>query len=86
MINWKESQDAIIVKQVQLSDLEDAVYVPPGSHVIGKQAGNWMWRSPEAHARGPVEKSSDIFSFALVVSFYPYNSKFLSLLLTVIIM
>lgn len=36
--------------------------------MIGKQAGNWMWRSPEAHARGPVNKPSDVFSFALVVS------------------
>jgi hypothetical protein len=36
--------------------------------MIGRQAGNWMWRSPEAHAQGPLNKPSDIFSFALVVS------------------
>lgn len=36
--------------------------------MVGKQAGNWMWRSPEAHARGPVNKPSDVFSFAIVVS------------------
>lgn len=41
--------------------------------MIGKQVGNWMWRSPEAHARGPVNKPSDIFSFTLVVSFCAYN-------------
>lgn len=35
--------------------------------MIGKQVGNWMWRSPEAHASGPVGKPSDIFSYALVV-------------------
>ncbi|KAL3473947.1 hypothetical protein BJX99DRAFT_260793 [Aspergillus californicus] len=34
--------------------------------MVGKQAGNRMWRSPEAHARGPVNKPSDIFSLALV--------------------
>ncbi|KAH8425609.1 uncharacterized protein LDX57_003358 [Aspergillus melleus] len=32
----------------------------------GLTAGNWMWRSPEAHAKGPVNKPSDVFSFALV--------------------
>lgn len=44
--------------------------------MVGKQAGNWMWRSPEAHARGPVNKPSDVFSFALVVS--PTSGDFLS--------
>lgn len=38
--------------------------------MIGKQAGSEMWGSPEAHASGPVNKPSDIFSFALVVSLY----------------
>ncbi|KAF2176604.1 kinase-like protein [Zopfia rhizophila CBS 207.26] len=66
LIDWKEYQDGMIIERVQLGDLEDAAHIPPGSHMIGKQAGNWMWRSPEAHARGPVNKPSDIFSFALV--------------------
>ncbi|KAF2732067.1 kinase-like protein [Polyplosphaeria fusca] len=66
LIDWKEHQSGIVIEQVQLGDLEDAAHIPPGSHMIGKQTGNWMWRSPEAHARGPVNKPSDIFSFALV--------------------
>ncbi|KAK2733738.1 hypothetical protein FQN57_001965 [Myotisia sp. PD_48] len=65
-INWKEEGGGITIDKVQLGDLEDAAIIPPGSAMIGKQAGNWMWRSPEAHARGPVNKPSDIFSFALV--------------------
>ncbi|OJZ92141.1 hypothetical protein ASPFODRAFT_55764 [Aspergillus luchuensis CBS 106.47] len=65
-VNWKQSDDGITIDKVQLGDLEDAVYIPPGSSMLGKQAGNWMWRSPEAHARGWVNKPSDIFSFALV--------------------
>ena len=69
LIDWKEYQVETIIERVQLGDLEDAAHIPPGSHMVGKQAGNWMWRSPEAHARGPVNKPSDIFSFALVVSF-----------------
>ena len=67
-INWQNRNDEIIIDKVQLGDLEDAAHIPAGCDMIGKQAGNWMWRSPEAHARGPVNKPSDIFSFALVVS------------------
>ncbi|KAJ9375779.1 hypothetical protein DTO063F5_9176 [Paecilomyces variotii] len=65
-IDWKRDKDGITIERVQLGDLEDAAYIPPGSHMIGKQPGNWMWRSPEAHAGGSVNKPSDIFSFALV--------------------
>lgn len=72
-INWKAHEDGILIKRVQLGDLEDAAYIPPGSAMIGKQAGNSMWRSPEAHAKSPVNKPSDIFSFALVVSLDSYQ-------------
>ncbi|KAM5453960.1 hypothetical protein MaudCBS49596_002585 [Microsporum audouinii] len=65
-IDWKGQGNDIVVERVQLGDLEDAAYIPPGSAMVGKQAGNQMWRSPEAHASGPVNKPSDIFSFALV--------------------
>ncbi|KAK5124300.1 hypothetical protein LTR85_002003 [Meristemomyces frigidus] len=50
---------------VKLYDIEDASYVPVGKTIIGKQVGNQMWRSPEGHARGPVNKPSDIFSFGI---------------------
>jgi serine/threonine protein kinase len=58
----------MVIEQVQLADIEDAAYVPPGSDIMGKQVGNLMWRSPEAHAQGRVNKPSDIFSFGVVVS------------------
>lgn len=67
-IDWQNQNDEICVDNVQLGDLEHAAHIPPGCAMIGKQAGNRMWRSPEAHARGPVNKPSDVFSFALVVS------------------
>ncbi|MCJ1342295.1 hypothetical protein MMC31_000476 [Peltigera leucophlebia] len=57
----------MVIEQVQLADIEDAAYVPPGSNIIGGRVGNWMWRSPEAHVRGRVNKYSDIFSFGVVV-------------------
>ena len=59
---------SLVIDQVQLADLEDSAHVPPDCDILGKQAGNWMWRSPEAHASGPVNKPSDMFSFGIVVS------------------
>ena len=64
----EENRNGITVKQVQLADLEDAAHVPPGRAVVGAQVGNLMWRCPEAHAAGAVNKPSDIFSFGIVVS------------------
>ncbi|GKZ22531.1 hypothetical protein AbraIFM66951_006485 [Aspergillus brasiliensis] len=72
-VNWKDSLDGITIEKVQLGDLEDAVHIPSGSDMLGKQAGNWMWRSPEAHARGRVNKPSDVFSFALVCIYVVYK-------------
>ncbi|KAL4922583.1 kinase-like protein [Aspergillus aurantiobrunneus] len=61
-----ELYDQDIIHTVQLGDLEDAAHIPQGCDMVGKQAGNWMWRSPEAHARGPVNKPLDVFLFVLV--------------------
>lgn len=63
-----ESSLGIEVLQTQLADLEDSAHCPPPGNLIGAQLGNWMWRSPEAHAAGPMNKPSDIFAFAIVVS------------------
>jgi len=69
MLDWDETDGNTIVQQVQIADIEDAAYVPDDCAIIGKQVGNWMWRSPEAHASGKVHKSSDVFSFGVVVGF-----------------
>ncbi|KAI8944636.1 kinase-like protein [Xylaria longipes] len=62
----RKQTDGTVIEQVQLADLEDSAHVPPNCDIVGKQAGNWMWRSPEAHASGPVNKPSDMFSFGVV--------------------
>lgn len=54
----------MVIEEVQLTNIEDAAYVPPGSDII---VCTWMWRSPEAHAQGHINKSSDIFSFGVIV-------------------
>lgn len=69
MVDWDETDGNTTVHQVQIADIEDAAYVPDDCAVVGRQVGNWMWRSPEAHACGQVHKPSDIFSFGIVVRF-----------------
>ncbi|KAF2142627.1 uncharacterized protein K452DRAFT_226940 [Aplosporella prunicola CBS 121167] len=66
LVAMKTEARGCAVEKVQLADIEDAAYVPPGSDIIGKLVGNRMWRSPEAHANGPVNKPSDVFSFGIV--------------------
>jgi hypothetical protein len=64
MVEASDEPQGIVVEQTQLIDLEDSASHP----LTGAQLGNWMWRSPEAHTQGLMEKSSDIFAFAIVVS------------------
>jgi serine/threonine protein kinase len=68
LVDWEEQGDEITVEKVQLADVEDAAYVPESCVIRGRQLGNYMWRSPEAHASAAVQKPSDIFSFGLVVA------------------
>jgi serine/threonine protein kinase len=68
LIDWEEQGDEITVEKVQLADIEDAAYVPENCVIRGRRLGNYMWRSPEAHASAAVQKPSDLFSFGLVVS------------------
>lgn len=56
------------VDKVYITDMEDAVQLEPGRVLQGAPLGNFMWRSPEAHAEGPMELPSDIFAFGVVVS------------------
>lgn len=58
----------IVIRQVQLGNLEDAAHVPLGSHIIGTRVGNYMWRSPESHVEAGLGKPSDMFSFGVVVN------------------
>jgi hypothetical protein len=63
-----DDESAWKVKKVQLVDLEDAAHLRhPDAGIVGAQLGNIMWRSPEAHAMGPIRKAADMFSFGLVV-------------------
>ncbi|KAJ9200660.1 hypothetical protein DTO021D3_2648 [Paecilomyces variotii] len=54
-----------IVERVQITDLENAAYLPPGRCIRGMLAGNDNWRSPEAHIKNKLNKPTDIFSFGI---------------------
>ncbi|KAI0479965.1 kinase domain-containing protein [Xylaria cf. heliscus] len=54
------------VEEVQLSDLENAAYLPKGRCIKGMLAGNDNWRCPEGHFKGALNKPSDMFSFGVV--------------------
>lgn len=71
LIDYEEiSAEEINIKSVQISDLEDAAIIPPGKWLDGPLCGNQMWRSPESWARSRQDYASDIYSFAIVVSFF----------------
>ncbi|KAL8717814.1 MAG: hypothetical protein Q9225_004987 [Loekoesia sp. 1 TL-2023] len=66
VVELRQDANQLVLEQVQLADLEDAAHVPPGMSIYGLQTGNYMWRSPEAHASHYVNKPSDMFSFGIV--------------------
>ena len=40
LVERKKDHHGMVIEQVQLADIEDAAYIPPGSDVTGKQMGN----------------------------------------------
>ena len=65
MINWEERKGNFVIRDVQLADLESAMYLPEGrvvdtTLVIGR-IGEWMGRSPEAHLSSYIYQPSISF-------------------------
>lgn len=69
MDSFRQHNGDIAWRNVQITDLEAAVLLPPGAAgLTDRLSGNNFWRSPEAWARGIQNTPSDIYSFAIVVS------------------
>lgn len=68
MVTCKHEDPTTTVVDVQLTDLENAAYLPERRSIKGMLAEKDNWRSSEAHFKGKLSKPSDIFSFGLVVS------------------
>ncbi|KAL2839534.1 kinase-like domain-containing protein [Aspergillus pseudodeflectus] len=73
LIDLTEDQGQLTLNKVQLAHSINTVYLPRGSNIVGRQVGPRRWRSPEATILGPVNKPSDIFSFALLCIFAVYR-------------
>lgn len=61
------ADEEVLIERVQVTDLENAAYLPRSRCIKGMLAGNDNWRSPEAHFRGEINKPTDLFSFVVVV-------------------
>ncbi|KAH8425777.1 uncharacterized protein LDX57_003521 [Aspergillus melleus] len=66
MVNCQCGNEETIIKTAQLTDLENAAYLPKGRCIKGMLAGNDNWRTPEAHFKGELNKPTDMFAFGTV--------------------
>ncbi|KAL3420398.1 calcium/calmodulin dependent protein kinase [Phlyctema vagabunda] len=73
LLDYEKSNDMFSIKRVQISDLEDAVILPPGKYLREALCGNQMWRSPESWARAAQVTPSDMFSFGIVSIYVMLN-------------
>ncbi|KAM7185878.1 serine/threonine protein kinase [Rhypophila sp. PSN 637] len=74
LLDYEETAgDELVIKNVQISDLEDSVLLPPGKNLSGCLCGNQLWRSPESWARARQNTPSEIFSFGLVTIYVILN-------------
>ncbi|KAI1200349.1 kinase domain-containing protein [Nemania serpens] len=66
LINCDHDDTETSIEQVQISDLENAAYLPKGRCIKGMLPGNDNWRCPEGHFKGELNKPSDMYSFGAV--------------------
>ncbi|KAE8354059.1 putative calcium/calmodulin dependent protein kinase [Aspergillus coremiiformis] len=66
LVNCQYGEKETIVESAQITDLENAAYLPEGRCIKGMLAGNDNWRSPEAHFRGELNQPTDMFAFGIV--------------------
>lgn len=68
MVDCEGNGQEAVIKRVQITDLENAAYLPRTRCIKGALLGNDYWRSPEGILKGELQKPADIFSFGAVVS------------------
>ncbi|WQF84707.1 Putative protein kinase [Colletotrichum destructivum] len=73
LLDYDVAGDDITVRNVQVSDLEDAVVIPPGKNLKDCLRGNQLWRSPESWVRARQSTPSDIYSFGVVIIYVMLN-------------
>ncbi|KAL1882845.1 hypothetical protein Daus18300_000483 [Diaporthe australafricana] len=74
LIDYKEQPDgSVMIQDVKLSDLEDAVLLEPDMAIKDAVLGNKLWRSPESWTGATQEHPSDVFSFGVVAIYVMAN-------------
>lgn len=66
MVDYHHDEEKMVLENVQLTDLDNAAYLPNGRYIKGMVAGNENWRSPEAFFKSKISKPTDMFSFGIV--------------------
>jgi hypothetical protein len=66
MVNCRHAGKETLVEQVQVTDLENAAYLPKPTNIQGMLPGIDNWRRPEGHLRGELNKTH-IFFFKVMV-------------------
>ncbi|KFY01094.1 hypothetical protein O988_02915 [Pseudogymnoascus sp. VKM F-3808] len=74
LLDYEKTDEPFTVTRVQISDLEDAVILPPGKYLREGLCGNQIWRSPESWARAAQGTPSDVFFFGVVCIFVMLNN------------
>jgi serine/threonine protein kinase len=74
MANYHYTGGEMIVEKVQLTNLDNAAYLPNGRYIKSMTAGNENWRSPETFFKSKINKPTDMFAFGIVVSPAPQTS------------
>ena len=78
MLDWSRDQTGQFrIERVALADLDCALKVA-GEKLLDHRIGNVMWRSPEGQTGKGVGKSSEVFSFGLVVGELGFSKKTLA--------
>lgn len=77
-VDYQHDDQGIIITKTQLTDLENAAYIPNDRYLKGVLMGNEDWHSPEAASRSKLGKPSDMYSFGLVVCSRPSTQSHLS--------
>ncbi|ROW10735.1 hypothetical protein VPNG_05086 [Cytospora leucostoma] len=74
LLDYKEEPNGnLVIQDVKLADLEDAVQLKPGTAIRGGVLGNKLWRSPEAWTGAVQGTPSDVFSFGVVAIYVMTN-------------
>jgi serine/threonine protein kinase len=68
MVDYHHNEEEMVLEKVQLTDLDNAAYLPHSRYIKGIVAGNKNWRSPEAFFKSKLSKPADIFSFGIIVN------------------